>query len=173
MATIVRISSLIDSESEFDSAQNDVISYWTDLSKERWFPLPFWQARQLLLASSSGTIALRVKNINDSSSVSGKWMVFEETIADSLTDPVEQGVFYFVLEDNLFDGPVLKTNPVVQVPGLSRITLTPENNIIRARIGKSENEAYALFQVAECILVKPGSGGGGLITGAKIKKKKK
>ena len=130
----------------------------------------------MLAVSNSDTIALRVTNLENPLMISAKWMVFEEALADSLKDPVERGVSYFILDDNTFNGPILVSNPnIEEYNGLLNTTLTPNNNIIRGRIGSvttddDKKEYFAFFQVSECTLVEQGGGGNGLITGIRIKR---
>ncbi len=171
MAKIIRNTGAIISDAAFAEAEQLALNYWGDLSREKMFPLAFWQAKQMLAASSSDEIALRVTNIFDPDSVSASWMVFEQVFSDSLQDPVELGVHYFILDDAFFHGPILTTTtPILQMAGLYRATSTPQNNIIRGRIGvdPASNQYFAFFQAAECILIGQGAGGGGALTGAKV-----
>ncbi len=181
MANIIKSIAPIASDASADVANQFAINYWGNLQNEKWFPIPFWQVGQMLAVSNSDTIALRVTNIDNPLMISAKWIVFEEALSDSLQDPVEQGVNYFILEDNTFNGPVLVSTPttasdntIKEFNGLLNTTLTPNNNIIRGRIGSivtdDNKELFAFFQVAECTLIDQGGGGGGVLTGVRIKR---
>ena len=155
MAKIFRSIISIDNAIIAGEATANATNYWGDLKNERWFPIPFWQAKQLLSASGSDTIALRVVNIDDLFSVSAKWMVFEEALADSLEDPNESGNYYFIITDEFFND-LAQEHP-------------SENNLIRGRIGQDSNgNYYAYFQVAECKLIDDGAGGGGALSGGRV-----
>ena len=170
MATIIRNAGPI--FTDVDMVQSEVFAqeYWGDLTNERMFVLPFWQVSRMLGISSSNEIALRVVNIQNPDEVSGNWMVFEQFIADTLNDPVEMGVYYFVLNDTLFNGPVLTTNPVTQLDGIKDVNSSPENNVLRIRLGKepgTENY-YAFFLAAACSIIGDGGGNIGALSGAKV-----
>ena len=171
MAQIIRSGSPILNEEDLDQAIEFAINYWEDLAKEKMFPIAFWEVKQMLTASRSNEIALRITNIEDPESISATWMVFEQFMADTLRDPVEPGVYYFILDDTLFYGPVLiPSTPVTQAEGISKASESPENSIIRGRIGRdpATGSYHAFFQAAECILIDEGGGGGGILTGAKV-----
>ena len=171
MAKIFRTTALVDSENAFNEALSYANNYWGNLQLEKMFPIPFWQVKQMLLASNDNEIALRVTNISDPSIVTAKWIVFDVAMADSLRDPVEPNVHYFIFDDTLFFGPILTPDPVGQKLGMINITSTPENNIIRGRIGKNGTTGryYAFLQAAQCTVITPGGGGpGGATGGARI-----
>jgi len=171
MAQIIRGGAVISSQPSFDEANTLATNYWGSLAQEKMFPIPFWQVSQMLAASSSDQIALRVTNINNPGIVDARWMVFEEALADALQDPVEQGIYYFLLEDQFFNGPILTaTEPPQQLDGMRNITNTPENNIVRGRIGivVATQQFVAFFQAAECTIIDPGSGGGGATSGVRV-----
>ena len=135
------------------------------------FLLPFWQVSQMLAVSGANEIALRVTNIDEPRLMSANWIVFEQIMADTLNDPVEQGVYYFILDDGLFNGPVLTaTQPVFQLDGIRKANGTPHNNALRARIGKDDTtgDFFAFFLAVECKFITPGGGGGGALSGAKV-----
>ncbi len=173
MATIFRGGVPIQTEDGMIQAEQYAISYWGNLNLEKIFPIAFWKAKQMISASNSKKIALRISDINDPLNVDGSWMVFDEAQSDLLADPNEENISYFLLEDSLFDGPVLVPNGndgFDRVEGISKVNNTPYNNIIRGRIGKDAltNKTYAFFQAAGCDILGPGGGGEGASTGFKI-----
>lgn len=164
-------------EGHQDQANDFAEAYWGSLTAEKFFPIAFWKAKQMFSASNSKQIALRVTDINNPALVDGTWMVFEDSLADSLADPVETGVYYFVIDDSYFDGIALvtitvppNTTTILRVKGLWNASSTPYNSIIQGRIGMDPaNNIFAFFQAAECIILEPGGGGGdGTSSGFKI-----
>lgn len=172
MATIIRSSAPIVGGDLFNEADTYAANYWGDLANERMFPIAFWQVSQMLQASNSNEIALRVVNINSPLTVTAKWITFEESLAETLKDPVESGVYYFVLNGASFNGPIYSTlEPGLQYSGMVSINSNPQNNIIRGRIGKNTETGrfYAFLQAAECQVVQAVTRGpGGATTGVKI-----
>lgn len=173
MAVFYKGGNSIQSESALNQADEFALNYWGSLEAERIFPIAFWKVQQMMAASNSKQIALRVTNIQAPSIVDGIWMVFEDSLVDSLADPVEQGVSYFVLDDSAFYGPTPVTNPngsVSFIMGMLNISDTPHNNVIRGRIGKdnANNRIFTFFQAAECRIIGIGGGGQGTSTGFKI-----
>ena len=173
MAKIFKGGNPIMTDGAQDQANDFAEAYWGSLEAEKFFPIAFWKVKQMIAASNSKQIALRITDINNPLVVDGIWMVFEDSLADTLSDPVESGVHYFIIDDSYFDGTALITIPpnnITQVKGLWNANGTPENNIIRGRIGKDAADKYfAFFQAAECIIIGPGGGGGdGTSTGFKI-----
>ena len=171
MAEIFRTSAQITTDGGNTEAAALSANYWGDLTSEKMFPIPFWKVHQMLSVSSSNEIALRVVNIEDPNTMYADWIVFQQALADTLTNPtVEIGVRYYVISDDLFNGPVLpSTPPFNPMPGLKNVNSTPQNNVIRGRIGLDPNGNYfAYFQAAECVIINPGGGGGGLLSGLKV-----
>lgn len=171
MAQIIRNAGPVNSDGDLDQAQLMSIVYWGDLANEKMFVIPFWKVSQMLSISGSNEIALRVSNIDESNIVSASWVVFEQSMADSLNDPVEMGVRYYVIDDSYFNGPILTPPPdIMQLSGIRRITTTPHNNVLRARIGKdpSTGNFFVFFLAAECTIIDQGGGGGGALSGAKV-----
>lgn len=181
MAQIIRNGAIIVDNVGFNQSETFATNYWGTLSNEKMFPVAFWKVRQLLGASSSNTIALRVTNITNPDIVEGRWIAFEEALADTLQDPVELGVYYFIMDDKFFNGPILTaTDPIEQIKGIGRVTNFPEKNIIWGRLGKEVRQVqeggqsvqrtfyYAFFNAAECKLLGSGGGSEGGGTGFKI-----
>lgn len=181
MAQIFRNGAIIVDDAGFNQSETFATTYWGSLSKEKMFPIAFWKVKQLLGASSSNTIALRVTNITDIDAVEGRWIAFEEALADTLQDPVETGVYYFIMDDKFFNGPILTaSDPIEQIKGIGKVTNFPEKNIIWGRLGKEVRQIqeggqsvqrtfyYAFFNAAECKLLGTGGGGQGAGNGIKI-----
>jgi len=171
MATIIRNAGPIADDAFLVQAELFADNYWGGITNERMFVIPFWKVTQMLGASASDEIALRVTNIDDPSIMSASWVVFEQSMADALRDPIEMGVRYYVMDDSFFYGPILtSTPPITQMDGIRSITATPHNNVLRARIGQSpaDGEFIAFFLAAECVIIDQGGGGGGALSGAKV-----
>lgn len=171
MATIIRNAGPIADDAFLVQAELFADNYWGGITNERMFVIPFWKVTQMLGAASSDEIALRVTNIDDPSIMSANWVVFEQSMADTLRDPVEVGVHYFIMDDSYFYGPILtSTPPITQLDGIRNITATPHNNVLRVRIGQSPNDGQyiAFFLAAECTIIGQGGAGGGVISGAKV-----
>lgn len=171
MAQIIRNGSPVSSNNDLDEAQLLAITYWGSLTNEKMFVIPFWQVSQMLAVSGSNEIALRVSNIDEPNFVSANWVVFEQAMADSLADPAEMGVRYYVIDDTYFNGPILTPPPeIVQLNGIRHINATPENNVLRARIGKNAGtgQIHIFFLAAECNIIDQGGGGGGVLAGLKV-----
>jgi hypothetical protein len=160
------------SQNDYSDAEKFATAYWGDLAFEKYFPIAFWKVKQMLAASNSNQIALRVTDIDNPAYVNAAWIVFEESMADTLADPVEKNVYYFILDDKLFNGPFLVSTPtgLEEIKGLWKVNNSPENNLIRGRIGFDtvSNQFFAFFQAAECKIIGMGAGGQGTSTGFKI-----
>lgn len=166
MATIIKNYKIV-GKPEHDESIDFAKKYWGSLKKEKMFPIPFWEVRKMLGASSSNQIALRVKNIKDPEYVSAQWMILEDALADTLRDPVEEGIIYYVLDDTTFDGPLITNRG--SKDGMIKASRHPQRNIIWGRLGKSNTGDYhAFFLVAECKILTGGAGGIGPACGAKI-----
>ncbi len=175
MATIIRSAAPVFDITGVANANVLAQMYWGDLADELLFVLPFWQAQRMFSVGGSNQIALRVTNITDPGSVYVNWVVFEESMADTLTDPVEPGIYYFVLDDSFFNGPIFtNTNPIFQLDGIRNISSNPERNVLWARMGKEvdatdeSEEFFVNFLAAECAIIGPGGGGGGVLSGARV-----
>lgn len=176
MATIIRSAAPVFSDGDINQAEIMATVYWGDLSDELMFVIPFWQVSRMLSVGGSNQIALRVTNIDDPDNVYVNWVVFEESMADTLTDPVEPGIYYFVLDDSYFNGPIFtNTTPIFQLEGIRHASSTPEYNVLWARMGKTVDpndatiEHYSVsFLAAQCAIIGPGGGGGGVLSGARV-----
>ncbi len=173
MATIIKNAGHISSSPQVDEAKNLMIDYWGEAIDERMYVIPFWQVSQMLAISDLNQIALRVVNIDTPNSMSASWVVFDSQLEESLADPYELGINYYVFAGDLFNGPVAIGNEVFN--GIRKITNTPYDNVLRARIGQQEIEPglgiyeyLVFFLAAECKIIEEGGGGGGLISGAKV-----
>lgn len=162
MATIFKTSSGITDTSSFNEMQTFVNNYWGSAVEEKVFPIAYWKMKQLFAASSSEEIALRVTDINNPSLVDAEWMVFEEGMEDLLQDPVRQGEYYFVIDESVFQD--IRN-------GIPTLTKPLNTIIIWGRLGKAAatgNNYHAFIAATSGALITPGSGGDGVITGAKI-----
>lgn len=180
MATIIRGNTPISSTTELLEIRPFLDNYWLDGNKERMFLLPFWELQQMLAVSNSNQVALRVTNITKPDNVYTSWLVWEESMSDSLRDPVESGIYYFLFDDNLFNGPIFANDGsgVVRLQGLKDINNTPKSNALWARLGKDIDEDgeasyFAYFLAASVTIIGPGGGGTGLLSGARVPRKKR
>ncbi len=146
------------------SMEADVLRYWQDADSEKFFPLALWKAKQLLAASATGELALRVTNLHDRTTVDARWVVFDEALEATVQDPVEQGVRYYVLNETFFLGPIIiSTEPIVAISGIGSEIDTPANTILAARIGESTLGHHFVFIITyNCTIIdRSGQGGGG------------
>ncbi len=143
----------------YDLMQPLVDAYWGNEFQEKMFPLPLWQAIQFIEASESEEIALRVIDIDNLSRMTAEWVAFDDAIEGAPED-FRPNYTYFVLGESLLEQ--MKAS----------LSFPSYRAIIWGRLGKEVAEDgtkyFAFFNAAECTLVKPGGGGDGGITGAKI-----
>lgn len=168
MATIIRSSLPIEADIQIDISNSLATNFWGDLADERIFVLPFWRAAAMFSADFSNEIALKVYQINDPNQTFGEWVIFDPSEEDDLADPVQAGVYYFILSREIFFGPYVEGG--TQLQGMYYAVTDPQNYVIRAQLGKIPDDNIFLchFLVAECKIEGPGGGGGGVISGARI-----
>lgn len=165
MATIIKNYKIVDAPEHVES-DAFTVNYWGSEQNERMFPIPFWKVSQMLALGNSNQIALKVRNIDRPQYVSAQWMILEASQVDALQDPVEKGTYYFVMDDTIFDGPII-TNTGVREGIIKSGPLY--RNIIWGRLGKSKaGEYFAFFLAAECKIIDGGAGGSGPACGAKV-----
>jgi hypothetical protein len=173
MAVFYKGGNSILSTTALGQADQFALNYWGSVAAERIFPIAYWKVQQMIAASNSKQIALRITNIDAPNVLDGFWMPFEDSLTDSLGDPYEPGVSYFIMEDSSFYGPfpIKAPNDTIKlIKGMLNVTVTPHNAIIRGRIGKDDQtgRVFAFFQAAECTIIGIGGGGQGTSTGFKI-----
>lgn len=173
MAKVIKNSGQINGDPLIIQAEQFMEDYWGEASDERMFMLPFWQVSQMLSMSDLNQIALRVTNIDTPNSMTAKWVVFDSQLEETLVDPYELGICYYVFDGDFFNGPISINNDVVN--GIRKVTNTPHNNVIRARVGRREIEEglgiyeyHVFFLAAECLIINQGGGGGGILSGLKV-----
>lgn len=167
MATIVRSSLPIEADLQIEISTNLATTFWGELTDERIFVLPFWQAAAMFLANNSNEIALKVYQISDAKHTYAEWVIFDPSQEDDLADPNELGVYYFILSREIFLGPYLENGN--QLQGIYYAVPDPQNHMIRAQLGDIGGNIYIChFLVAECKTIGPGTGGGGVISGVRI-----
>jgi hypothetical protein len=160
MATIHKISSAIISRTDFDGIQTFIDNYWGNADNEKVFSVPFWKMQELM--AISGEVALRVREIDNTSYVNAEWVVFEDDMEGLLNDPVRAGEIYFVLDETAFLQ--LRANISTLRNPLSTVA-------IWGRLGKltATGSDYRVFIVAAAgTPIPPGTGGDNFGGGIKI-----
>lgn len=159
MAKIFKTAAAIGGVGDFNGMQAFVNAYWGSEYQEKMFPIPFWQAIQMLDASESKEIALQVKDIANTTMMSAQWVAFDDALETAPTS-FKPNYTYFVMDETLLES--LKISVADQLHKV----------IIWGRIGKETIDTtttyYAFFNVATCELVPPGGGGSGATTGARV-----
>ncbi len=147
----------------------DLTKYWTDLTKEKMFPVAIWKIKQLFNASGTDEVALRVTDINDPEVIDARWLVFDGSYGDDLNDATTDNTYYFVLHESFFNG-IIEVNEDVNTEGLFGSASFPYRAIIWGRVGQQANDDYtAFFDVADCPPIGDGGAGGdGALTGMRI-----
>ena len=160
MATIFKVTQIINNTTEFDQIQTYVNFYWGNASLEKVFSIPFWKMQELM--SVSGEVALRIREINNVGYVKAEWIVFGDDMEGLLNDPVRSAERYYVLDESAFLQ--LRAN-------ISTFTNPLSSVAIWGRIGKLTEGGtdYRVFIVAAAgTPIAPGTGGEGSGAGIKI-----
>ncbi len=160
MATIFKVTQIINNTTEFDQIQTYVNRYWGNASLEKVFSIPFWKMQELM--SVSGEVALRIREINNVGYLKAEWIVFGDDMEGLLNDPVRSGERYYVLDESAFLQ--LRAN-------ISTFTNPLSSVAIWGRIGKLTEDGtdYRVFIVAAAgTPIAPGTGGDGGGAGIKI-----
>jgi hypothetical protein len=102
MALILKGGSLgFKDQENFSKMQPLVDNYWGGDNLEKLFPLPLWKMKQLFNSFPSSEVALKVTDIFFPTLVDAEWVVFDEDLETTLSDPnVQPNNYYFVFSDS-------------------------------------------------------------------------
>jgi hypothetical protein len=165
MALILKGGSLgFKDQENFSKMQPLVDNYWGGDNLEKLFPLPLWKMKQLFNSFPSSEVALKVTDIFFPTLVDAEWVVFDEDLETTLSDPnVQPNNYYFVFSDSEFEE--LQKNAL----GINKRLL-----LITGRLGKevsqeSQETSYCAFICASTLTISTPQGGtDGASTGYKI-----
>ena len=161
MATIYHSSSKLTDGGDYDEMQLFVNNYWGSADREKIFPIPFWQAIQMLAASTSEQIAFHITDYDNPLFISAEWEVYNNEIESLLEAKTLPEEYYVVLNEAGFQ------NIRDSIPNLGN----PVNRLMLwGRIGKTDTGQFVAFIVAAkgSIFNQDNSGGDGASSGIKI-----
>lgn len=161
MATVIKAIEETGGDTASRAKMQDLVNrYWGSASEEKIFPIPLWKLSQLMEASTTKEVALRVSDINNPSLVNAEWIVFEKEMNNLSADKLNSD-YYFVVNQDVFNH--LKKNIPVLTKPLNTI-------IILGRVGKEEdsNIFTSFIFLADYSLIPTGAGGPGWGTGIRL-----
>jgi hypothetical protein len=150
MATVIKSAAGFGNHADvLTDMQTLIDNYWGSTVQEKTFPVALWKLNQLFNTSSSRQVALKAKNISNSSLVDAEWIVFEEGM-DNVVSDNRRDEFYFVFTEDDFEA--IKSGVLENVQELNSV-------IFLGRIGKTgnTNEFVAFIFVAGVSSISTGS----------------